>query len=125
MMRNALFFCAVLIFALGTATAFAATDVTGDWTATMSGPNGEMQLTFHFKQDGDKLTGDVGSPMGGDPMEISNGKVDGNKISFEVSFNGNTISHEGTVNGDEIKLSAKPEGGQNPESMEMTLKRAK
>lgn len=124
-MKKFLCLCAVLMLALGTANAFAPADVTGDWTAQMSGPNGEMQLTFHFKQEADKLTGNVGSSMGGDPIEISNGKVDGDKISFDVSFNGNTISHEGTVSADEIKLTTKSEGGQMPDGMEMTLKRAK
>lgn len=124
-MKKLLSLCAVLFLALGTATAFAATDVTGDWTTQMSGPNGEMQLTFHFKQEAGKLSGNVVSPMGGEPIAISNGKVDGDKISFDLTFNGNTISHEGTVSGDEIKLTTKSEGGQMPDGMEMTLKRAK
>jgi hypothetical protein len=33
--------------------ALAATDVTGTWTAQMQGPNGDMTLTSHFKQDGE------------------------------------------------------------------------
>jgi len=127
-MRKLLGLCAglVLAFAITSAApaAFAATDATGTWTAQLQGPNGDMTLTFHFKQDGDKLTGTVESTMGGDPFEISNGKVDGDKITFDTSFNGMTINHVGTVGADEIKLSAKSDDGQMP-PMDMTLKRAK
>ena len=48
--------------------------------------------------------------------------MNGDKISFKVSFNGMTITHEGTVNGDEIKLTSKSDQGDFPGG-EMTLKR--
>jgi len=104
-------------------TAHAATDVTGTWTGTMDGGNGGFQLSFTFKQDGAKLTGTVQGSQG-DPIAISEGKIDGDKLSFNVSFNGITIVHEGTLNaaGDEIKLTSKSE--QMPPGT-ITLKRAK
>jgi hypothetical protein len=105
------------------ATPAAATDVTGAWTGTTQGPNGDMTLTFHLKQDGAKLTGNVETGMG-DPVDIQNGKIDGNKVYWETSFNGMTIQHDGTVSGDEIKIHVKASGGEFPE-MDMTLKRAK
>lgn len=116
---------AVLAMVL-TIPAARAADVTGNWTAEMTSPDGNsMQLAFTFKQDGEKLTGTVLGPQG-DPIEISNGKVDGDKISFDVSVNGMTISHEGTVNeaGDEIELTTKSDSGDFPGG-KMTLKRAK
>lgn len=116
---------AVLAMAL-TVSAARAADVTGNWTADLTTPDGNsMQLAFTFKQDGTKLTGSVQGPQG-DSMDISNGKVDGNKISFDVSFNGMTISHEGTVNeaGDEIEMTTKSDSGDIPGG-KMTLKRAK
>lgn len=125
-MRKLLALCAGLTLSLVLASAspaLAATDVTGTWTAQMQGPNGDMTLTFHFKQDGDKLTGTVESSMGGDAFEISNGKIDGDKISFDTSFNGMSINHVGTVSGEQIKLSAKSDDGQMP-PMDFTLKRA-
>jgi hypothetical protein len=67
------------------------------------------------------------TPQGGDPIAISDGKVDGDKISFTVVIQGGmTISHEGTINaaGDEIKLTTKSEGGDFPGG-EIILKRAK
>ena len=123
-MKKFLCVCAALMMAFTAASAFAASDVTGTWTGKMVGPNGDsMQITFTFKQDGAVLTGTSSGPMG-DPMTISEGKVDGDKLSFNVSFNGMTIKHEGVITGDTIKLTSKSEGGDFP-GMEMTLTRAK
>jgi hypothetical protein len=123
-MKKLLCLCAALAMAFCTATAFAA-DVTGTWTGDMAGgPSGDTNhITFTFKQDGAKLTGTIAGPQG-DPMEISDGKVDGDKLSFSITFNGMTIKHEGVISGDEIKLTTK--GG--PDGMpggEMKLTRAK
>jgi hypothetical protein len=125
-MKKLLFACAALMLTFAPMTARAATDFTGTWTGAMSGGGG-FQLTFTFKQDGDKLTGSVLSPQGGDPLAISDGKVDGDKISFKVVIQGGaTINHEGTINaaGDEIKLTTKSDGGDFGGG-DMTLKRAK
>lgn len=126
-MKILLSFCAALMLLLAPAAALAATDVSGTWTGEIKGPdgNGGFQLSFTFKQDGAKLTGTVQGPQG-DPIAISDGKIDGNKITFNVAFNGMTITHEGTLNDadDEIKLSTKSSDGQFPAS-EMTLKKAK
>lgn len=58
--------------------------VTGKYTWTFQGPQGDMEFTFDLKQDGDKLTGTL-SGFGGD-NEISDGKVakDGT-VTFKVS----------------------------------------
>jgi hypothetical protein len=112
---------ALLLFALSPAMAKAA-DITGTWTGAMKGPDGNanFQLSFTFKQDGTKFTGTVQGPQG-DPIPITDGKLDGDKFTFTVSFNGMTISHEGTINGDEIKMTTKSDQGFGGE---MTLKRA-
>jgi hypothetical protein len=126
-MRKLLTIClaAVLTLTFATLRAHAATDVTGTWTGSISAPdgNGSFDLTFTFKQDGSALTGTVTAQQG-EPLTISNGKVDGDKISFNVSFNNNTITHDGTVSGDEIKLTTKSSDGSFPGST-LTLKRVK
>lgn len=113
------------LLVLSAVAAFAATDVTGTWTSTAKGDNGEdFVLTFIFKQDGAKLTGSVTGPQG-NAIDISDGTVDGDKVSFKVSFNGATINHDGVIKGDdEISLKAKADQGDFPE-MDMTLKRVK
>ncbi len=95
--------------------AFAA-DVTGKWTYEMRGRNGAMTATLNLKADGEKLTGTV-SGRGGD-TEISDGKVDGDNISFSVvrEFNGNkfTMKYNGTVSPDGIKFKVEREGSDRP-----------
>jgi hypothetical protein len=124
-MRKVFCLCVGLLLAASAVTALAA-DVTGTWTADAVGPDGSSYpLTFTFKQDGTKLTGTVQGPQG-DPIDISNGKVDGNNLTFQVSFNGLTITHAGSVNdsGDEIKLSTKTDQPDFP-AHDLTLKKAK
>jgi hypothetical protein len=124
-MKKLFCICAVLMMALGTLTAHAATNVTGTWTGAMNGGQGGFNLTFTFKQDGATLTGTVSSGQG-DPIAISEGKVDGDKISFKVVIQGGaTITHEGTINaaGDEIKLGSKSDQAGFPAG-DLTLKRA-
>ncbi len=102
-MRKLICVCAALAMTLSAATAMAA-DLTGTWTGEAKGPDGSsFPLTFTFKQDGTTLTGTVLVPQG-DPIPISNGKVDGNKFTFDDSFNGIVIHHECTVDGDTIKI---------------------
>src|SRR5262249_25498287 len=110
-MRTLLSGALVGIFAIA---AFAA-DVTGKWTAEVPGRGGNMTTnTFVLKQDGSKLTGTVDAGRGG-PAEITDGKVDGDNISFVVSrtFNDQTFkqSFKGTVSGDSIKFTRTMEGG--------------
>ena len=96
---------ALVFVALGAVTAFAA-DVTGKWNASVESRRGTQTITFDFHVDGSTLTGKITTPRG--DSDISNGKVDGDTISFDqvVNFNGeeHTISYKGTVSGDTIKF---------------------
>ncbi len=123
-MKTLLCVCAAIVLTLGTASVRAA-DVTGTWSSEMTTPDGNsFLLTFTFKQEGATLTGTVQGPMG-DPMDIVNGKIDGDKFSFDVSFNGMTIHHLCTVvSNDEIKMTTKSDNADFP-GMELTLKRVK
>jgi len=83
------------------------------------------EATFTFKVDGNTLTGSVSSPRG--DADISDGKIDGNQISFTqtLEFNGNTVKllYKGIVSGDEIKFTRARDGGDQP-PQEFTAKRA-
>ena len=107
-----------LLLAAISLAAFAA-DVTGKYSAETPGRGGQgtVKQTFDLKQDGDKLTGSV-TGMGGRENAISDGKVDGDKITFTVKmetprgeFKSN---YEGKVAGSEIQFKVKREGSENP-----------
>ena len=88
------------------APAFAA-DVDGKWTGTVSTPMGDLPVQYEFKADGTTLTGTTLGFDGGS-VPIKNGKVDGNKIAFTVTFDfgGMTVdlSYTGVVSAAEIKM---------------------
>jgi hypothetical protein len=103
-----------------------AADVTGKWTAQVPGRGGETrETTFTFKADGETLTGTVTGRGGETP--ISDGKISGDDLSFNVtmSFGGNDIKfvYKGKVAGDEIKFTRTREG--SDQSQEFVAKRAK
>jgi hypothetical protein len=91
-----------------------AADVTGKWTAEMQGQNGTMTTTMNLKADGNNLTGTV-SGRNGD-TNITDGKIDGNTITFSVvrEMNGNQMkmNYKGTVDGDVIHFTVMREGAE-------------
>jgi hypothetical protein len=131
-MTKKLLFVTTLLLVVGL-VAFAA-DVTGKWTYEQAGRQGgpARQVTITLKQDGNTLTGSVpGMGRGGQevpPVEIKNGKVDGDKVSFDVvrEFNGNTMTtkYEGTVSGNEMKLKITRDTPNGPMTNEVTAKKA-
>jgi hypothetical protein len=94
--------------------ALAADAITGKWTMEQANPNGgpARVSTFDLKADGASLTGTMlAAGRGGaapTPTPISNGKVNGNNISFDVVRDmggmSMTIKYEGTVSGSDMKL---------------------
>src|SRR5580698_5527523 len=87
-MRKLMTLCCAVLLALAPVAAHAATDVSGTWTGSIAAPGGgggggDFQISFTFKVDGGKLTGTVQAAQGGqgDPIAISDGKVDGDKVS--------------------------------------------
>jgi hypothetical protein len=100
-----------------------AADATGKWSFETQGRNGPMTQTLNLKQAGTDLTGTLAGGRGGE-VQISDGKVDGNNVSFTVvrEFQGNkvTIKYNGVVSGDEMKLTI--ETGRGPQ--EVTAKRS-
>jgi hypothetical protein len=114
-----------VLFGLLAMTAMAA-DISGKWTAEMPGRGGQTrEQTFNFKVDGNTLTGTVSGRQG--DMAISDGKIDGDQVSFTqtMEFNGNTMKmiYKGTISGDSIKFTRTREGGEG-RAQEFTAKRA-
>jgi hypothetical protein len=70
-------------------------DVTGKWSGSfdVSGPDGQVHndtALLNLKQDGNTLTGTAG-PNEEDQKNIRAGKIDGNKIAFEVPLEDGTV----------------------------------
>lgn len=108
------------------AVAALAADVTGKWTAEMPGRGGQTrQVNINLKADGSTLTGTVGGPQG--DTDISDGKIDGDTITFSVvrEFQGNSMkmNYTGKVSGDTIKFTVQREGGQG-QAREFSAKRS-
>ena len=104
----------------------AAADVTGKWTAEVPGRQGNTQtVTFNFKADGSNLSGTMATPRG--EVQISDGKVDGNNISFNVvrkmQDNEITIKYKGVVDGDSIKFAQTMNFNGNERTVEYTAKK--
>ena len=92
------------------------TGIAGKWETTRETPRGTTTSTFTFQVDGNKLTGTVGSQMG--DTEISEGTVEGNKISFKMVMTrgDRTIEmvYSGTVEGDTITGTMQTPRGEQP-----------
>jgi hypothetical protein len=80
---------------LGVSSAARAADVSGKWTAQVEGRNGTVTETLVLTESGNSLTGTFEGPRGG-AVDISDGKIDGNNVSFKVirEFNGNQFTQE-------------------------------
>ena len=100
---------ALMLLATAWLTPALAADVTGKWTAQINGTDGNaITVNYDFKQEADKLTGTVEGPGGAIP--ITDGKVDGDKIAFNITFNDMKVGTEGTVKGEEILVTVKVNG---------------
>ena len=124
-MRRKLLF-AVMMMVLG-AFCLQAADVTGTWVAQIPGRDGNLaETTFQFKVAGEKLTGTMANQWG--DREISDGKVSGDDVSFNVhiEFNDNkmTLAFTGKVAGSEIKFKRERKGGDmGPGNVEFVAKK--
>ena len=84
-----------------------AADASGTWTYQTEGRRGPQTVTLNLKASDDTLTGSVSGGRGG-AVEISDGKVNGDDISFSVvrEFNGSQITtkYSGKLSGDTLNL---------------------
>jgi hypothetical protein len=66
--------------------------IDGKWIGKVSSPQGDIDLTFTFIVDKDKLTGKNSSAMG--EIDLTNGIVNGTDFSFDVDMQGMKIVHK-------------------------------
>jgi len=73
----------------------------------MTTPGGEVPVNLTFKADGAKLTGSTSGPDGA-TIAIADGKIDGNNLSFTVTFDFGgmplVLNYKGVMAGAEIKF---------------------
>ena len=108
--------------ALTLSVSFAA-DIDGKWTGQVQRRRGAQTQTLTLKSDGNTLTGTLQGGRGG-PVDISNGTIDGNNVSFTVvrEFGENKITQQfkGTLSGGELKLTM---SGGRGEPIDVTYKK--
>ncbi len=96
-----------LTIALLLAAPIFAADIDGKWTGSIDAGGAPMQLVYNFKADGATLTGSTTGPDGME-VKISDGKIDGNNISFNLTldFGGQsiTMAAKGVLSGSDLKM---------------------
>jgi hypothetical protein len=113
-MKNRMFLVGILILTVFIASAWAA-DVAGKWIAEAPGGQGTAEITLIFKVAGTTLTGTLDNSQMPGAIEIKDGKIQGDDISFHLlrKFGENEmkIVWKGKVTGDEIHFTREIEGG--------------
>jgi hypothetical protein len=85
----------ILLFLGVSLTIFAQTNIDGNWKGTRETPNGTFEVNYTFKVDGKTLTGMLKAQFG--EVKLDSGKIDGNKISYSITFNGTTVNSTGDI----------------------------
>lgn len=82
--------------------AVVATGLTGNWAGAIKTPNGDYPLNCSFKVEGDKLSGIAYNET--DSIPITDGRINGNSFSFNLTFNGASLKNSGKLYGDSITV---------------------
>jgi len=99
-------FCRVItVFVLAVASCLAS-DADGKWAGNINTPNGPIPVSFDLTTNGNVVTGTTVGPQG--EVKITNGKLEGNLLSFALTFNvagtNLTIRYKGIVSNDHINF---------------------
>ncbi|WPR73701.1 hypothetical protein [Algoriphagus sp. NG3] len=77
--------------------------IDGKWKGSRDTPNGSFEIEYNFKVEGNMLTGTWKTQFG--EAKLEEGKVDGDKFSYSISFNEMKINNTGElVSEDEIMV---------------------
>ena len=106
----------MFLIVFGTLSACAQNSIDGNWKGTRETQNGTFEVNYTFKVEGKDLTGTWKTQFG--EAKLENGKIDGKKFSYTISFNDMKFNYTGEVVSDD-ELSIKSERG------EMKLNRVK
>jgi hypothetical protein len=126
MKRHAILAVAIVLLTIGSVWA---ADISGKWAGKIpGGPGaGESEVTLVFKVEGDTVTGTLNNSVQPGEVQIQEGKIGGDDISFSVMRNiGGTdmkVLWKGTISGDEIKFTRTAAAGGAP--TEITARRTK
>ena len=127
-------FVSVAAIVLAAVTSVWAADVAGKWSAKVpgAGGQGESEVTLNLKVDGSTVTGTLNNTQAPGDVEIKDGKITGDDLSFSLMRKiGETelkVLWKGKVSGDEIKFTRTTEGAGGPGGgapTEITARRAK
>jgi hypothetical protein len=92
-----------LLLLVGGTAVYAQNGIDGNWKGTRETPNGNFEINYTFKVEGNVLNGTWKTQFG--ETKLEKGKVDGKKFSFTISFNDLTIENTGElVNENEIVI---------------------
>lgn len=96
------------------ATPQAPSDITGFWTGSFEFNGNMVPVTFKLKSDGATVTG-TAEGLGAAPIEIHDGKIDGDKVTFwlDVDYQGQTypLQYRGTIKPGQIDFDFGTEDG--------------
>ena len=123
MKRLLVLFAALAVSALSALAA----DVAGKWTGAFTSPDGNAQTALVvLKQDGSVITGTAG-PDESQQWPIKKGKIEGNKVSVEVTSeeNGMVYTVELVLEGDHLKGDIIASRGDQIVKAKMDLTRSK
>jgi hypothetical protein len=123
--RTSLVLAVLVLFSL---VCLCAADISGKWKSEFESGVGPQKYVYEFKVENGKITGTATANLSGSDMKakITDGKIEGDKISFveSLDYNGQElpIEYKGTISGDEIKVERTVQGQSDGT---ITLKRVK
>jgi hypothetical protein len=82
----------------------------GKWEVSMSTPMGAQAATLDLKEDGGALTGTMSAAMAPDAIEVTDGTVDGNDLTWKAAMTQPmpiTLEFSATIDGDSISGNVK------------------
>jgi hypothetical protein len=116
-------YCVPVFALMANALILSAADVTGTWKGTLTPENRDAgPALVILKQTGDTVTGTAG-PDEGERNEIANGKVTGDRITFEVPREQGTMRFVLMLEGDTLKGQATRERDGQQQTAKLSLKR--